>query len=264
MASLPELWQRLTRNLLAIHREAEPGAAGGPEALSVHPWPLVVLLTCAASMTLLNVVGVRMNLGDWNAAYRKLPNYQLFNLVYWVFWCALSYVVLPSVALLLFPRWRPRHLGLSPQGYLGHLPTYLMLFAAVAPLVVVASFGEAFQHMYPFYDHAGRSWRHLLAWELLYGTQFLCLEFFFRGFLLFGLVRYIGAYAIFVMIVPYCMLHFGKPAPEIAGSVVAGVILGTLALRTGSIWGGVTVHVLVAISMDLLALWHTHRLPAAF
>ena len=31
----------------------------------------------------------------------------------------------------------------------------------------------------------------------------LALEFFFRGFLLFALKRAVGAYAIFVMIVPY-------------------------------------------------------------
>ena len=40
------------------------------------------------------------------------------------------------------------------------------------------------------------------------------MEFFYRGFLLFTLERYIGVYSIFVMVIPYCMVHFGKPFVE--------------------------------------------------
>jgi membrane protease YdiL (CAAX protease family) len=80
------------------------------------------------------------------------------------------------------------------------------------------------------------------------------LEFFFRGFLIFALARYIGSLAIFVMIVPYAMIHFGKPFAECLGSVIAGIALGTIALRTGSIYGGVFVHCGVAWSMDLFAM----------
>ena len=49
------------------------------------------------------------------------------------------------------------------------------------------------------------------------------------------------------MIVPYCMIHYGKPMPETLGAIVAGLILGTLAMRTRSIWGGVLIHIGVAI-----------------
>jgi membrane protease YdiL (CAAX protease family) len=51
------------------------------------------------------------------------------------------------------------------------------------------------------------------------------------------------------------MVHFGKPLPEVLGAVVAGLVLGAMALRTRSIWGGVAVHLGVAWTMDLLALW---------
>jgi len=85
-------------------------------------------------------------------------------------------------------------------------------------------------------------------------VQFIALEVFFRGFLLHGLRRALGANAIFVMVVPYCMIHFQKPMPETFGAIGAGLILGTLALRTRSIWGGVLIHVGVAMTMDVLAL----------
>ena len=58
------------------------------------------------------------------------------------------------------------------------------------------------------------------------------------------------------MIVPNCMIHYGKPMPETLGAIGAGLILGTLAMRTRSIWGGVMIHVGVALSMDMLALGH--------
>jgi membrane protease YdiL (CAAX protease family) len=60
--------------------------------------------------------------------------------------------------------------------------------------------------------------------------------------------------AIAVMIVPYCMIHYHKPLPEALGAIVGGVVLGWLALRTRSLWGGWLLHVAVALSMDVLAL----------
>ena len=72
-----------------------------------------------------------------------------------------------------------------------------------------------------------------------------------------------GAYAIFAMIVPYCMIHFGKPFLECLAAIVAGTVLGTLALKTRSIWCGVLIHVSVAWTMDLLSLWHTTGFPGS-
>ncbi len=56
------------------------------------------------------------------------------------------------------------------------------------------------------------------------------------------------------MIVPYSMIHFDKPMPEAVAAVVGGTILGWLALRTKSIWGGVLLHIAIALSMDILAM----------
>ena len=40
-----------------------------------------------------------------------------------------------------------------------------------------------------------------------------------------------------------------------------GVVLGTLALRTRSIWAGFLIHVSVAISMDVAAILQNHGIP---
>jgi CAAX protease family protein len=88
----------------------------------------------------------------------------------------------------------------------------------------------------------------------------VALEFFFRGFLVHGLAPRLGWLSIFVMIVPYNMLHYGKPMPEALVAILGGVVLGTLSLKTRSIWWGAALHIAIALTMDVCALWHAGRL----
>jgi membrane protease YdiL (CAAX protease family) len=169
----------------------------------------------------------------------------------------------PALAVWGLLRGRLRDYGISVAGMRKHVWIYVALYLAILPVVVIASYTKPFLHTYPFYKMAGRSWTDYVAWELMYGASFLALEFFFRGFLLFALKRTMGAYAIFVMIVPYCMIHFHKPVAEVCGAIFAGIVLGTLAMATRSIWCGVLIHVSVAWTMDALALWHTTGFPGS-
>ena len=79
--------------------------------------------------------------------------------------------------------------------------------------------------------------------------------------MLSGLKKWLGFGAVFVMIIPYCMLHFQKTGSESLGAIIAGILLGGLAMKYRSIWGGVLLHWLVAIAMDLLSLSHQNKLP---
>jgi membrane protease YdiL (CAAX protease family) len=81
-------------------------------------------------------------------------------------------------------------------------------------------------------------------------------EAFWRGYIIFGLRPAFGLYAIPIMIIPYSMSHFGKPFPEAMGSIVAGGVLGYLALRHGNFWLGVLAHYAVALIMDLTAIFY--------
>lgn len=141
------------------------------------------------------------------------------------------------------------------------LRTYLALLLVMLPLVVAMSFSSSFQRAYPFYRQASRSLFDFVTWELEYLSTFCALEFFFRGYLLFGLRRAFGSQAIFVAVLPYCMFHAGKPPAEALASIIAGIVLGTLALASRTIWGGVLLHVGVAFTMDLSALLQRHAMP---
>jgi hypothetical protein len=66
------------------------------------------------------------------------------------------------------------------------------------------------------------------------------------------------------MAVPYCMIHYGKPYLEASGAVIAGIALGSLSMKTKSIYQGFLVHITVAGMMDWLALSHRNALPHTF
>lgn len=54
------------------------------------------------------------------------------------------------------------------------------------------------------------------------------------------------------MVIPYCIIHFGKPMTE---SIVAIIVLGFLSLKSKSILPGILIHYSVAIIMDFEALY---------
>jgi membrane protease YdiL (CAAX protease family) len=136
--------------------------------------------------------------------------------------------------------------------------------AVVIPAMLLVARQPDFGNYYPFYKLASRSWFDFLIWEAIYWLQFFSLELFFRGWIVGALRKSMGAGAIFVMAAPYCMIHYGKPYLEAHGAIVAGVVLGSLAMRTRSIYSGFLVHITVAFSMDFLALWHRDALPKVF
>ncbi len=92
------------------------------------------------------------------------------------------------------------------------------------------------------------------VYELGYMSYFVGWEFFFRGWMLNGLLQRFGrGGAILIQTAPFAIMHLGKAELEALGSIVAGVALGVLALRTRSFWYGFFLHGLVALWMDLLA-----------
>ncbi|HEY3359102.1 MAG TPA: type II CAAX endopeptidase family protein [Polyangia bacterium] len=242
---------------VAVVMSPETAAAlDAPVAPAFDYRPLVTMCVVAISLTLQQYFGHSDTYERLFRDYTDARYYPLGSFAWWSGWRVLGYVVLPLFPILIM-RERLADYGLALRGQMKHLWIYVVLFLLVLPAVIVASFTAPFQHTYPFYKCAGRSAFDFVAWELLYAAQFVSLEFFFRGYMLQSLKRTMGAYAIFVMIVPYCMIHYGKPLLETMGAILAGLILGTLALRTGSIWCGALIHISVAITMDVLALVHT-------
>ncbi len=188
----------------------------------------------------------------------------LISYAWWTTTHLVGFILLPWLVIRYLLKLPLRELGWQFNETAKHWQGYVLLLCPILVFVLIASTGEDFVKHYPFYKQAGRSWVDLLAWEVLYISQFIFLEFFFRGFILHGLRPAMGANAVWVMCVPYLMIHFPKLWPEAFGAILFGLFLGILALRSRSIWGGVMVHVGVAVSMDIAALWKTGQLPVSW
>ena len=189
------------------------------------------------------------------------PYWVLRVKAWWVGCILIGYLTAPALVMALMPGKRLRDCNLSWRGFAEHWKIYAGLYALVLPVIWLVSLTPDFYTFYPMYPNAGRSWADLLMWEGMYAAQFVALEFFFRGFLVGGLSKHLGVLAVPIAVMPYMMIHFSKLWPEATASIVAGLVLGWLAWKTKSIWGGVCVHCAVASTMDLLALAHKGQLP---
>jgi len=236
--------------------------------------PLVALVTGAICLILMEYWGMDDGMNratewvsahvsggeEWLLSLRQSPYFRLTRNAWWALWRVIGFLILPALMVKL-TKQKIRAQGLSTKDFWKHAWIYGLAFTIVLGCVVAVSFEDSFQRYYPFYRQSGRSWSDLLYWELLYAAQFLSLEYFFRGYLLTQLRDAMGSHAIFAMVVPYVMIHFGKPMPETFAAILAGIFLGTLAMKTRSIWAGFLIHVSVAVSMDVAALMQTGGLP---
>lgn len=237
---------------------------------------LIVLFSVAVSLLMLNYLknssaldNVLIQLAQWQ---NLTPTYwlerlrnsgfdQLARYGWWTLWHVICYVVIPFVAIKYVLRQRLSDYGWRWNETHKHWLGYVYLLCPILVFVVIASGRKDFVEHYPFYSDAGRSWFDLLIWEVLYLTQFACLEFFFRGYMVQSLRPHYGAASIWIMVVPYVMIHFPKPWLEATGAIFFGLFLGMLALRSRSIWGGFLVHAGVATSMDVASLIQQGAVP---
>ncbi|HOI09195.1 MAG TPA: CPBP family glutamic-type intramembrane protease [Myxococcota bacterium] len=254
--------------------DADQGVPGpGPRSPDFKA--VVVGLSVAVLLTLMNFVTLDRDVqttaalamrdavallpaGALQDALRALE--PVYRQIAWATGCVTFYFVIPALIVVGVFREPLSEYGMSPRGFLRHLPLYLLLFVPVLGAVIVVSYTPEFQGTYPFHHHPVAMF-DLLVWEAFYCLQFFALEFFFRGFMVHGLKRRIGWVAVPAMVIPYCMIHFGKPMPEALGAIVAGSVLGVLSLRTRSIWGGVFIHSAVAVAMDWASLVQRHAVP---
>jgi membrane protease YdiL (CAAX protease family) len=200
------------------------------------------------------------SLADQLISFRnETQDQQLFDLIYWTICRILFYLIIPLAVIRFILKKPGSEFGWRRSSNLKKdLKIFVGFFCFMLPLVYWVSTQDSFLMKYPFYRPAGASgiWPNLIIWELFYFLQFVSLEFFFRGFMVHGLKKDVGDYSVLFMVIPYCMIHFQKPFLETIGAIFAGLILGYLSLRKGSILTGIALHFSVAITMDVLALYH--------
>jgi uncharacterized protein len=173
----------------------------------------------------------------------------------WVAGCWVGFLIIP-IFIIKLSGGDLKNFGFHTKDFFSHLKIYIGFFILMLPLVYMASRQDSFRQVYPFIPEASRSLSHFMIWEIGYVSQFFCLEFFFRGYLLYTLEKESHHWmAIATMVVPYAMIHFHKPMLETFGAIGAGLILGHFSLKYRSWLGGAILHSLVAVSMDSLSVF---------
>ena len=134
----------------------------------------------------------------------------------------------------------------------------LLIPLIIVPAIYFAAKMPDVRSEYPLAKSLISDQSHLLVYELAYVIfYYIAWEFFFRGFILFGLKDRFGAFnAVLIQTISSCLVHIGKPEGEIIGSIIVGVIFGTIALRTRSIWYVFLLHAAIGVLTDLFIIYN--------
>ena len=101
----------------------------------------------------------------------------------------------------------------------------------------------------------------LVLYESCYVLYYVGWEIFFRGLLVLGLEKRLGAFAaVGVSTLVSTAIHYGKPQGEVLAAAIAGFLLGWLVLRTRSLLGPLVFHAATGLLTDTLVLFQTGHL----
>lgn len=185
---------------------------------------------------------------------------------WWFFASIVLYLVMPLVLALATRGSFHERYGFQLGDWRAGLTITALFLAVMLPATWVAARLDSFKGMYPLAGNAAYmeqvgpgktqvSWSLFLAYEAAYFSYFIAWEFFFRGWMVQGIAPSWGrGPALLVQVAPFAVMHLGKAELEALGSIVAGVALGILALRTRSFWYGAFIHGAVAFWMDWLSV----------
>ena len=214
-----------------------------------HPVFLVLLALAPALFSLKIALDVPVHFSNdisWNNYWN--------NIFYWPLRLVILAIILFIIWKMIDPDqpfygWTIKNMKWKP---------YVLMLLIMVPLIAAASTQPDFLAMYPklkmiagvYTEEYLNGW-HKLLFELSYGTDFISIELFFRGFLVLAFIKWAGKDAILPMACFYCTIHFGKPLGECISSYFGGLILGIVVYNTRSIYGGLMVHLGIAWLMEI-------------
>lgn len=217
--------------------------------------PAFVLVSAAVLTTVSFYYGGRAFFRqEFYGQYFTHPYYELIEFLYWFAATGFIYAVVPSVLILLVLREKLRDFGWSIGDWRLGLKVSVIFILVMLVVTWFISADPAFQARYPHCRMAARDWTTFAIFEAFFLVYFIGWEYIWRGYVLFGLEKVVGApLAVLVQTLPFVILHNGKPALETFSAILAGVALGALAVRTRSFWYGVLIHWTVMLSIDLFS-----------
>ena len=182
-------------------------------------------------------------------------DFTFFSTLYWFSADGFLMFIIPMILIPLVLKGKPADYGFRLGDYKFGLKSSILFVVVMLPFLWIASGDKSFASTYP---QGGTFVRENLSvlfyYELFVGFYMLAWEFFWRGYMLFGLKQKFGFYAIFIQMIPFFILHRGKPDIETFASILGGLILGIQAWRSNSFIYCFLVHWAVMIFVDVISV----------
>jgi len=215
---------------------------------------VVIFLSVAVLQTISWYITSRMFFRiNFFEQYQFHPQVYLIEYLYWFFGDFITFFLLPVLIIQFILKEKLSDYGLRIGDYKIGLKISFIFIAIMLPIIWFASSSDSFSNVYPHLSSAKQSWQIFIIYEMSLLIYMIAWEFIWRGYMLFGLYEKFGFYSIFIQMIPFVILHNGKPMLETFGSILAGLALGILALRTKSIFYCVIAHMSVMFNIDLIS-----------
>lgn len=218
----------------------------------------ILLLSAPVLLTLYYYHGIAPRFAQYFPALKDNPLIGLFNTL-WQFGIFFVLVFLIPLLLVKFRFKAPlKNFGFSlGDKKFGFRFVLIVIPFIVAPLIYIASRLPDIRTEYPLVKILIQRHDLVMGYELAYiFLYYMAWEFYFRGFLLFGLrEKYGDMAAIMIQTISSCLIHLGKPESEIIGAIVVGILFGVIALRTRSFWYVFLIHAAIGVLTDLFIIF---------
>ena len=187
------------------------------------------------------------------------PHYQNNSDVYlyeYLYWFTTDFITLFILAILIIKfviKEDLKNYGLQAGDYKAGLIISAIFLGVMLVIIWFVSATPDFATKYPHLQSTKNSWRDFYIYESGMLLYMIGWEFIWRGFMLFGLKKKFGYYSVLIQMIPFVILHNGKPIAETFGAIAGGIALGMLAFRTNSIYYCVFSHMGVMFSIDVIS-----------
>jgi len=149
--------------------------------------------------------------------------------------------VCPILVILVVLRKNPLNFGLRlgiPRIWGLHVAVICIIAAVV---LYASSFSSSLQSYYQTANF------NFSIYFLTSCVSLSASEFIYRGFLLFGLKDKLKEGAILLQMIPFALMHLGKPELETISTIFTGIIFGYVAYRGKSFWPAFIIHLFINI-----------------
>jgi membrane protease YdiL (CAAX protease family) len=185
--------------------------------------------------------------------YQNYPDVYLYEYLYWFVGDFLTLFVISAIVIKFVLRENLKDYGIQ----IGELKVGL-IYSGIFLIVMIAliwffSSTPAFSEKYPHLLSTRSNWEEFFIYEMGMIIYMISWEFIWRGFMLFGLKERFGYYSVLIQMIPFVILHNGKPVAETFGAIAGGIALGVLAFRSNSIIYCVITHSGVMFSIDMIS-----------